>query len=54
LKGFKRQALHAGYLELVHPFTRDLMNWEVDIPEDFLLLIEAMENELELFGRDDI
>lgn len=53
LKGFKRQALHAGYLELVHPFTKDLMNWEVDIPEDFLLLIEAMENELALFGRDE-
>ncbi|WP_196159224.1 23S rRNA pseudouridine(1911/1915/1917) synthase RluD [Reinekea sp. G2M2-21] len=53
LKNFKRQALHAGFLELVHPITRDLMQWEADIPDDFEQLIAAMEAELELYGTDD-
>ena len=53
LKNFKRQALHAGFLELVHPISRDLMQWEADIPDDFEQLIAAMEAELELYGTDD-
>lgn len=54
LKTFKRQALHAGYLELIHPATSELVSWESDIPEDFVSLIEAMEQEIEQYGRDDL
>lgn len=53
LKGFNRQALHAGYLELIHPATSELVSWEADIPDDFDELIETMEAEVKLYGRDD-
>ncbi|TCS36430.1 23S rRNA pseudouridine(1911/1915/1917) synthase RluD [Reinekea marinisedimentorum] len=53
LKGFRRQALHAGYLELIHPATQEMMDWEVDLPEDFQQLLEVMQDELELFGSGD-
>lgn len=53
LKGFRRQALHAGYLELIHPATQEMMDWEVDLPEDFQNLLEVMQAELELYGSGD-
>jgi len=52
LKTFKRQALHAGYLELVHPDTQEIMNWEVDIPDDFQELLNQIEHELALYGSE--
>jgi 23S rRNA pseudouridine1911/1915/1917 synthase len=54
LKGFKRQALHAGYLELIHPKTQELVSWEAELPEDFVALIDTMEHELKLYGRDEL
>jgi 23S rRNA pseudouridine1911/1915/1917 synthase len=42
LRGFKRQALHAKILGLVHPYTHEDMEWEVPLPEDF----ETLLNEL--------
>ncbi len=45
---FPRQALHARKLSLVHPVSQELMSWEVELPEDLMLLIksiEAFENE---------
>ncbi|GAA6169829.1 23S rRNA pseudouridine(1911/1915/1917) synthase RluD [Sessilibacter corallicola] len=43
LKGFPRQALHAQSLGLVHPVSGEYMEWEVDLPEDMLALLEALE-----------
>lgn len=54
LKAFKRQALHAGYLELIHPFTDEEMSWEVDIPDDFQQLTETLAEELAQYGRHDL
>jgi 23S rRNA pseudouridine1911/1915/1917 synthase len=54
LKGFKRQALHAGYLELIHPKTQELVSWEAELPEDFVQLLNTMEHELKLYGRDEL
>ncbi|MEJ2041835.1 MAG: 23S rRNA pseudouridine(1911/1915/1917) synthase RluD [Reinekea sp.] len=54
LKGFKRQALHAGYLELIHPATDELASWEADMPEDFLALLDALDQELQTYGSDDL
>ena len=54
LKGFKRQALHAGYLELIHPKTQELVSWEAELPEDFVELLNTMEHELKLYGRDEL
>lgn len=39
---FKRQALHAKRLELIHPITGDEMEWEVDLPEDFEQLLSSL------------
>ncbi|MCV6591182.1 MAG: 23S rRNA pseudouridine(1911/1915/1917) synthase RluD [Marinobacterium sp.] len=46
LKGFRRQALHARKLELFHPATGELMSWEAELPEDFLQLLGALEDDL--------
>jgi 23S rRNA pseudouridine1911/1915/1917 synthase len=39
---FKRQALHAKRLELIHPITGMEMEWEVDLPEDFEQLLSSL------------
>lgn len=43
LRGFRRQALHAARLGLLHPVTGEEMQWEVSIPEDFSGLLEALQ-----------
>lgn len=45
LRGFSRQALHAKRLELWHPVSGDLMEWEIDLPEDMLALLDVLEND---------
>ncbi len=44
LEGFKRQALHAARLELVHPRSGRTRRWESPLPEDFAGLLETMRN----------
>jgi len=43
LAGFKRQALHAYRLGLVHPTTGAAMQWEAPQPEDMRALLAAIE-----------
>jgi 23S rRNA pseudouridine1911/1915/1917 synthase len=46
LRSFKRQALHAAKLGLVHPVTDEYLEWEQPMPEDMTRLLEALaENE---------
>lgn len=45
LKGFKRQALHARQLGLVHPRTGEEMQFEAAWPDDFVQLVEALQDE---------
>lgn len=45
LKNFKRQALHARKLGLVHPKTNKDMMFEAPWPEDFSQLVEALRHE---------
>lgn len=40
---FQRQALHAKSLTLVHPSTRELMNWCSEIPDDLQLLLTELK-----------
>lgn len=40
--GFRRQALHAKVLGLTHPESGEWMQWECDIPEDMLELMQAI------------
>ncbi|GMR20044.1 MAG: 23S rRNA pseudouridine(1911/1915/1917) synthase RluD [Gammaproteobacteria bacterium] len=42
LQGFKRQALHAHKLGLLHPVTREELSWRSEMPEDFRLLCDAL------------
>jgi len=45
LRGFKRQALHATRLGLVHPATGKVMAWESPLPEDMRALLVVLEND---------
>ena len=42
LQLFDRQALHAARLALVHPGSGKAMLWKAPLPDDFLLLLDAM------------
>jgi 23S rRNA pseudouridine1911/1915/1917 synthase len=42
LQGFRRQALHAVKLGLIHPVTGQAMQWAVSVPRDMHELMEAL------------
>lgn len=44
LKAFRRQALHAARLELVHPKTGEMVAWEAAMPGDFESLLEWLRD----------
>lgn len=43
--GFKRQALHAVKLGLIHPKTNQPMEWQIELADDMRALLEAMRYE---------
>ncbi len=43
LRGFRRQALHAERLALVHPVTRRVRTWTSPLPRDFAELLAAID-----------
>jgi len=45
LRGFPRQALHAQALEFEHPASGDWMEFETDLPDDLVNLLEVLESE---------
>ncbi|MCU7880263.1 MAG: 23S rRNA pseudouridine(1911/1915/1917) synthase RluD [Candidatus Thiodiazotropha sp. (ex Lucinoma aequizonata)] len=47
LKVFRRQALHATRLELVHPKTGEITAWEARIPRDMQQLLKLLEKDAE-------
>jgi 23S rRNA pseudouridine1911/1915/1917 synthase len=47
LTGFRRQALHATRLELLHPASGEPVGWEVDLPEDLQQLVAALRADAE-------
>ncbi len=49
LQGFKRQALHASRLRLLHPSTGREMSWESPLPPDMTLLLEALDEDARVF-----
>lgn len=49
LRNFKRQALHAESLGLIHPETREYYQWQVAMPDDMNSLLQALrQNEQDL------
>jgi 23S rRNA pseudouridine1911/1915/1917 synthase len=51
LRHFKRQALHAARLSLVHPSSGERMEWSAPIPPDLAALIEALRADRERMPR---
>ena len=51
LRSFKRQALHAAKLGLVHPRTGEEMMFEAPWPEDFSQLVEVLRREMKLIFK---
>lgn len=45
LKGFKRQALHAAELGLIHPETGQPMSWRAPMPDDMEYLLFCLERD---------
>jgi 23S rRNA pseudouridine1911/1915/1917 synthase len=50
LAAFKRQALHAAHLKLVHPVTGRDVAWEAPLPPDLTRLVAAMDRDLKVAG----
>lgn len=45
LRGFKRQALHAARLGVVHPVSGEEISWECPMPDDMANLVAVLEQE---------
>jgi len=45
LRGFKRQALHAARLGVIHPVTGEAISWECDMPADMANLVDVLTQE---------
>ena len=49
LRTFGRQALHARRLGLVHPVSGEYMEWESELPADFVELLEVLEGDQQAY-----
>jgi 23S rRNA pseudouridine1911/1915/1917 synthase len=45
IRGFKRQALHAARLALIHPESGERMEWITEVPEDMQTLIRLLQQD---------
>jgi len=45
LRGFRRQALHAGRIEFMHPIAAHRVTLESRLPEDFMRLLKALQGD---------
>ena len=52
LKGFRRQALHARHLGLIHPATNEFIDWEVEVPQDMLDIQDVLRLDFEKHKND--
>lgn len=53
MREFKRQALHAIKLELVHPSTQELMKFEAPLPQDMASLVKELQRDRDLNQKED-
>ncbi|GAB6034127.1 23S rRNA pseudouridine(1911/1915/1917) synthase RluD [Galenea microaerophila] len=49
LQNFRRQALHAGRLSLIHPTSGKQMTWRAPVPDDFYALLEVLREDTERY-----
>lgn len=52
LKAFRRQALHARHLGLIHPATNEFIDWEVEVPQDMLDIQDVLRLDFEKHKND--
>jgi len=52
LRGFRRQALHAGRLGLVHPESGEALEWRSPLPDDMRRLLDALREDEAQAGAD--
>lgn len=52
LHAFRRQALHAARLELVHPETGVYLEWEAPLPDDMARLIEVLREDARMASSE--
>jgi 23S rRNA pseudouridine1911/1915/1917 synthase len=50
LRGFKRQALHAAQLTLLHPISGEEMTFKAPIPDDFVTLLTEIREDTKING----
>ncbi len=53
LRGFHRQALHAGRLRLAHPVSGKTLEWKVPLPDDMAALQTALQDDAREDDSDD-
>lgn len=53
LRGFKRQALHARHLGIVHPTTGETMDWTQPTPADIQTLLDCLRRDLKLMQQEN-
>ncbi len=46
LRSFRRQALHARRLALIHPHTGEELSWEVETPQDMIELMDLLRQDM--------
>jgi 23S rRNA pseudouridine1911/1915/1917 synthase len=44
ISAFRRQALHALRLQLIHPASGEAVGWEAEMPKDYKHLLEALRS----------
>lgn len=49
---FPRQALHAFQLGLIHPYTKEFMQWQAALPEDMAKLLEMLKKKGQIKGLE--
>lgn len=53
LKAFRRQALHARHLGLIHPSTNEFIEWQVEMPQDMLDIQDVLRLDFEKHKNDN-
>ena len=53
LQNFRRQALHATQLALLHPESGEMTSWQAAAPEDMTELIKALQDDVRAFAANE-
>jgi 23S rRNA pseudouridine1911/1915/1917 synthase len=53
IRGFDRQALHAVMLRLEHPVTGEMLEFHAPVPDDMIIMAEALRVDTKLNKKDE-